>query len=96
MRVLLRLFISFILLGQDSPLIAQAPPPSVVFDLKLHKYIQKFNRFVRGYIGCPDRDTPVEYQICRPDQGVFDYKLWRELQKDSKDLFDRKEKGETK
>jgi hypothetical protein len=51
------------------------------------KFLYKLDKFNRELVGCPMEPEVIYKSDCHPAQGVFDAKLWKELQKEAPKAF---------
>ena len=52
------------------------------FDPQAYKqFLYKMDLFNRKLVGCPLKPDVIHIEDCRPAQGTFDAKLWKEIQK---------------
>jgi hypothetical protein len=76
MKLILFLFLAL-------PVMANAPG----FDQdKWMRFVGLADQFHRKLIGCPKKGFPPEV-TCLPGAGIMDYRLWRQMQDEAKDLF---------
>ena len=58
---------------------------------RLLRFNDGWQVFIRGYFGCPQTGT-VEWKDCRPALGTVDYRVWRSLTEQAKELWGLEEK----
>ena len=57
------------------------------FDAEAYfKLVVKLDKFNRLYLGCPPEGFPPAI-VCTPGDGKMDAKLWREIERDGRRLF---------
>ena len=51
------------------------------------EFLYKMDKFNRELVGCPLEPEMVPKKDCHPELGIFDVKLWRELQREAPGIF---------
>lgn len=66
---------------------AEAPDE---FSMKLGRFHDHYNRFMRGYLGCATGAVSVD--DCKPDLGTFDFREFRLAEEAAAPLFNLERK----
>lgn len=70
-----------------APLDAEAPDE---FGMKLARFHEHYDKFVRTFLGCPKDAGHVEE--CKPNLGTFDFREFRFAKEGAMPLFDLERK----